>query len=116
MACGTDVGMRIALHQGLPLQGDAMPQDKQHGHMMDSELVSGQPHELEYLARTHGTSVEQVKAVIDELGTRSRARIEEALDKRFQHRSLAKDAPSGERKSGADSSERGAKPRNRLDR
>jgi hypothetical protein len=93
-----------------------MPKDKEHGHMMDSELVSGQPHELEYLARTHGTSVENVKAVIDELGTRSRARIEEALDKRFQHRSLAKGASSDEGKPRAASSERGTTKRNRLDR
>ena len=92
--------------------------DKQHGHMMDRELVSGQPHELEYLARVHGTSVEQVKAVIDELGTRSRARIEEALDQRFQHRSLAKGAASGGREGGSaeGSSERSGTSGKRLDR
>jgi hypothetical protein len=94
--------------------------DKQHGHMMDPELVSGKAHELQYLARVHGTSVEQVKAVIDELGTRSRARIEEALDKRFQHRSLSKskDAPSGGREGGSaeQGSQRSGASGKRLDR
>jgi hypothetical protein len=94
-----------------------MAQQEKHGHMMDPELVSSQPHELEYLARTHGTSVENVKAVIDELGTRSRARIEEALDKRFQHRSLAKGSSAGGERGGeAGGSERDSKPKNRLDR
>ena len=54
---------------------------------MDRDLVSAQPHELEYLARTHGTTVEEVKRVIEETGSRSRRVIEEALDKKFEHRS-----------------------------
>jgi len=54
-------------------------------HTMDRKLVSEEPYELEYLARTHRTSVEEVKKVIAELGTRSRKRIEEALDRKFQH-------------------------------
>lgn len=94
-----------------------MPQDdKQHGHMMDPELVSGQPHELEYLARTHGTSVENVKAVIDELGTRSRARIEEALDSKFRHRSLAKGGSSGSGERGNAANDGGSAKPGRLDR
>jgi hypothetical protein len=54
---------------------------------MDRDLVSSQPHELEYLARTHGTTVENVKRVIEQAGSRSRRVIEEALDKEFTHRS-----------------------------
>jgi hypothetical protein len=60
--------------------------DNKHGHSMDRELVSEQPHELEYLARTHGASVSEVQAVIKEVGSRSRRLIEQELDKRYQHR------------------------------
>lgn len=59
----------------------------QHHQNMDRELVSSQPHELKYLAETHGASVEEVEEVIRQVGSRSRKRIEEELDKRFQHRS-----------------------------
>jgi hypothetical protein len=52
---------------------------------MDRDLVSGEPHELEYLARKHGTTVENVKRVIAETGSRSRRQVEEALDKQFSH-------------------------------
>ena len=52
---------------------------------MDRDLVSAQPHELEYLARKHGTTVERVKEIIQETGSRSREQIEAALDKQFTH-------------------------------
>ena len=52
------------------------------GREHDRELVSSEPHELEYLARKHGISVEDVKRVIHETGSRSRDRIEQALDER----------------------------------
>lgn len=32
-------------------------------HTMDRDLVSSQPHELKYLAETHGASVEEVERV-----------------------------------------------------
>lgn len=59
---------------------------KEHGHgtanerkhTVDRELVSQEPHELEYLAHTHGASVGEVKAVVSEVGSRSRKRVEEA--------------------------------------
>ena len=52
---------------------------------MDPKLVSAQEHEIEYLARKHGTTVERVKEIIQRTGSRSREQIEEALDKQFQH-------------------------------
>ena len=52
---------------------------------MDRKLVSAQEHEIEYLARKHGTSVEKVKEIIQQTGSRSREQIEAALDKQFQH-------------------------------
>jgi len=52
---------------------------------MDRNLVSQQEHEIEYLARKHGTTVEKVKEIIKQTGSRSRKQIEEALDQRFQH-------------------------------
>jgi hypothetical protein len=58
---------------------------------MDRDLVSAQPHELEYLARKHGTTVERVKEIIRQTGSRSRREIEEALDKQFQHHPMSKD-------------------------
>lgn len=53
---------------------------------MDRKLVSAQDHEIEYLARKHGTTVERVKEIIKRTGSRSRREIEEALDKHFEHR------------------------------
>lgn len=52
---------------------------------MDRKLVSGQDHELEYLARKHGTTVEKVKEVIKQTGSRSRREIEDALEQQLQH-------------------------------
>jgi DNA-binding transcriptional MerR regulator len=52
---------------------------------MDRKLVSAQDHEIEYLARKHGTTVEKVKEIIKQTGSRSRKQIEAALDKQFQH-------------------------------
>lgn len=51
---------------------------------MDRKLVSGQDHEIEYLARKHGTTVERVKEIMRKTGSRSRREIEEALEKAFQ--------------------------------
>ena len=53
--------------------------------IMDRKLVSAQEHEIEYLARKHGTSVEKVKEIIQQTGSRSREQIEAALDKQFHH-------------------------------
>jgi hypothetical protein len=52
---------------------------------MNCDLVSSQPHELWYLARQHDTTIECVKEVIRETGSRSLAEIEAALDKQFKH-------------------------------
>ena len=52
------------------------------GREQDRDLVSSEPHELEYLARKHGISVEDVKRVIQDTGSRFRDRIEQALDER----------------------------------
>src|SRR4030095_7065964 len=51
----------------------------------DPKLVSAQEHEIEYLARKHGTSVEKVKEISQQTGSRSREQIEAALDKQAQH-------------------------------
>ena len=51
---------------------------------MDRKLVSAQDHEIEYLARKHGTTVERVKEIMRQTGSRSRRQIEEVLDKAFQ--------------------------------
>jgi len=51
---------------------------------MDRNLVSEQEHEIEYLARKYGTSVDKVKEIIKQTGSRSRKLIEEALEQRFQ--------------------------------
>ena len=62
---------------------------------MDRDLVSAQPHELEYLAKKHGTTVERVKEIIRQTGSRSRREVEEALDQQFEHHPRSKDqAPS----------------------
>ena len=52
---------------------------------MDRKLVSAQEHEIEYLAKKHGTTVEKVKEVIEQTGSRSREQIDAALDKQFKH-------------------------------
>ena len=48
---------------------------------MDRKLVSQQQHELEYIAKKHGVTVERVKEIKKQLGTRSRKKIEEELGK-----------------------------------
>jgi hypothetical protein len=53
---------------------------------MDRKLVSAQDHEIEYLARKHGTSVDKVREIIRQTGSRSCEQIEAALDKQFQHK------------------------------
>ena len=55
---------------------------------MDRKLVSAQDHEIEYLARKHGTTVEKVKEIIRQTGSRSRKEIEEALDRQFEHHAM----------------------------
>ncbi len=50
---------------------------------MDRNLVSAQEHEFEYLACKHGTTVEKVKEIIQQTGSRSRQQIEEALEQHF---------------------------------
>ena len=49
---------------------------------MDSKSV--EQHEIESLARKHGTSVERVNGIIQHTGSRSREQIEAALDRQFQ--------------------------------
>jgi hypothetical protein len=56
---------------------------------MDRKLVSAQEHEIEYLTRKHGTTVERVKEIIKQTESRSREQIESALDKYFGQRSTA---------------------------
>ena len=48
---------------------------------MDRNLVSKQQHELQYLAQKYGVSVERVKEIKNQLGTRSRKKIEAELGK-----------------------------------
>lgn len=50
---------------------------------MDRNLVSQQEHEIRYLAQKHGISVEKVREIIRQTGSRSRKQIEEALDAQF---------------------------------
>ena len=50
---------------------------------MDRSLVSAQEHEIKYLARKYGTTVEKVKEIIQQTGSRSRKQIEEALEQHF---------------------------------
>ena len=52
---------------------------------MDRKLVSAEDHEIEYLARKHGTTVAKVREIALQTGSRSREQIEAALDKQFQH-------------------------------
>lgn len=52
---------------------------------MDRKLVSVQDHEIEYLARKHGTTVANVKAIIQQTGSRSRKEVEAVLDRQFAH-------------------------------
>ena len=62
---------------------------------MDRNLVSAQEHEIEYLARKHGISVEKVKEIIRQTGSRSRREIEEGLESRFQrHETSSKEHSS----------------------
>lgn len=55
-------------------------------HTTDRDVVSSQPHELKYLAETHGASVEESSRFIREVGSRSRRLIEQELDKRYSRR------------------------------
>jgi hypothetical protein len=52
---------------------------------LDRKPVSAQEHEIEYLARKHGNTVEKVREVIQQTGSRSREQIEAALEEQFQH-------------------------------
>jgi hypothetical protein len=54
---------------------------------MEHKLVPAQDHEIECLARKHGTTVEKVKEIIKQTGSRSRKQLEEALDKPVPARS-----------------------------
>jgi hypothetical protein len=44
-----------------------------------------QVHEIETRARKHGTTVENVRAIIAQTRSRSRRESDEALDQHFQH-------------------------------
>jgi hypothetical protein len=57
---------------------------------MDRKLVSVEDHEIEYLARKHGTTVANVKQIIEKTGSRSRKDVEEALDREYQHHPMGK--------------------------
>jgi hypothetical protein len=61
---------------------------------MDHDLISAQPHELEYLARKHGTTVERVRELIEQTGSRSREKIEAALEN--DRHSTTRDVERGE--------------------
>jgi hypothetical protein len=76
---------------------------------MDRELVSEQPHELRYLAETHGTSVQEIEKVIKEVGSRSRRLVEEELDRRFKHRSRGA-SPDAGRAAGSQGQPRSSRP------
>jgi len=52
---------------------------------MDRKLVSAEDHEIEYLARKHGTTKDKVLEIAHATGSRSREQIEAALDKQFKH-------------------------------
>jgi hypothetical protein len=54
--------------------------------VMDRKLVSSVEHEIEYLARKHGTTVEKVREIIRRTGSRSRKEIDEAVGSHFRHR------------------------------
>lgn len=52
---------------------------------MTSEMESVSDHQVEALARTYGTTVENVRNVIARTGTRSIRRIQEALEQQGTH-------------------------------
>lgn len=52
---------------------------------MNDELVGLEKHEIEYLARKHWLSVEQVRVVIQVTGAQSQKEIERALVLAFGH-------------------------------
>jgi hypothetical protein len=54
--------------------------------VMDRRLVSSQEHEIETLARKHGTTVEKVREIIRRTGARSRKEIDQAVESHFRHR------------------------------
>lgn len=74
---------------------------------MDRDLVSSQPHELKYLAETHGASIDEVEQVIREVGSRSRRLIEQELGKRYPHRPRRESSGHDERQPSAPSGSQG---------
>ena len=52
---------------------------------MDRKLVSLEPHELEYFARKHGTTVERVREIMERTGSRSRKEVDAALVQQYEH-------------------------------
>jgi hypothetical protein len=48
---------------------------------MDRKLVSHQQHELQHLAQKYGVTVERVKEVMKQTGSRSRKKLEAELSK-----------------------------------
>jgi hypothetical protein len=51
---------------------------------MDRKLVSSEEHEIEYLARKHGLSKDEIKKIIEKAGSRSRKEVEDAIAKHKQ--------------------------------
>jgi len=49
------------------------------------KFVSTETFDLEYLARVHGTSTEEVKKVMAEIGSQSRDELEKALERKFRY-------------------------------
>lgn len=74
---------------------------------MDRDLGSSQPHELKYLAETHGASIDEVDQVIREVGSRSRRLIEQELGKRYPHRPRRESSGHDERQPSAPSGSQG---------
>ena len=61
---------------------------------MDRKLVSAEDHEIEYLARKHGTTKDKVLEIAHATGSRSREQIEAALDKQFKHVDGSRKSPA----------------------
>jgi hypothetical protein len=51
---------------------------------MDPKLVSAEDHEIEYLARKHGMSKDEIKQIIEKAGSRSRKEVEAAIARHKQ--------------------------------
>ena len=58
---------------------------------MDRKMVPAEQHEIEELARKHGTTVEAVKTIAQQTGSRSREQIEAALEKKLSKNPLFRD-------------------------